>query len=85
MHKGDTAGRIHLLPRAGFLLPQVHAVVGCVLRDEIDLLYAFGHERANFRHDAFDRPRTMPPAHLRDHAERARMIAALGDFRERGV
>ena len=46
---------------------------------------ALRDEPAHFRDDAFDGTRTMPPAHLRDDTETARVVAPLGDFCVRGV
>src|SRR5262249_36431843 len=38
VHERDAAGRVDLLARPGFFLPEVHAEVGGVLGDEVDLL-----------------------------------------------
>ena len=83
--KRRPARGIHLLARPGLFLPLIHAEVGGVLADEIDLLHALGDQPADFGHDGFDGAGAMPPAHLRDDAKAARVIAALGDLGESGV
>ena len=65
--------------------PEIHAVIGRVLADQIDFLYSFADERADLSDDAFDGAAAMPAAHLRDDAESARVIAALGDLDVRGM
>ncbi len=76
---------IDRLRRAGAFLPLVHAEVRGVLADEVDLPDAFGNEMAHLGDHGVNRPAAMPPAHLRDHAERTRVIAPLGDLGESGV
>ena len=81
----EPARRIDRLARPGLLLPQIHAVVGRVLADEIDLLHALRDQRAHFRQHGSRRAAAMPAAHLRDDAEAAGMIAALRDLEIRAV
>ena len=77
--------RINRLARAGLRLPQIHSVIGRVLADQIDLLHAFRHERANFRENRIRLPAAMPAAHLWNDAKAAGMIAALRDFQINAV
>ena len=74
------ARRINRLARPGFRGPQVHPVVGSVLADQVDFLYAFRDKAANLREDGGRRTTAMPAAHLRDDTETARVVAPFGDF-----
>ena len=56
-----------------------------VLRDQVDLAHAGRAERAGLGDDVVELPATLRAAQLRDDAERARPIAALGDLDVRGV
>ena len=79
------ARRIDGCARIGALFPSVHAEEGGVLGNEIELFHAFFDELAGLGDDAFDGATAVAAADLRDDAERARMVAALGDFHVRGV
>ena len=83
--KREPARGINRLARPGFFLPQIHAVVGRVLADEINFLHALRDERAHFRENRGRRAAAMASAHLRNDAETARMIAAFRDFQIRAV
>ena len=78
--EGSPARGVHGLAWAGFFIPKIHAVVGGVLANEIDLLHAFGNEATNLAHDRIDGPAAMASAHLGNHTKAARVIAALGNF-----
>ena len=60
--------------------PQVEAVVGRILRDEVQLAHAVGDQGLGLGHDVGLSPAPVRSAHPRDDAEAARMIAALGDL-----
>ena len=60
--------------------PLVHAEVGGVLGDEIDLLHAAGDELTCFLDDALLRAAAMAATNARDDAEGARVVAAFGDL-----
>ncbi len=75
VNERGAARGIDRLAGAGLLLPQVHAEVGGVLADEIDLANAFRDEAANLGDDGLDGAAAMAAAHLRDDAEAAGMIA----------
>ena len=69
--------------RAGFrafAFPLVHAEVGGVLGDQVDFLHAGFHQRFDFLEDGFLRARAVLAADLRDDAEGAGVVAALGDL-----
>lgn len=61
-------------------LPTIHAKVGRVLRDEVDLLYALGDETLRFLDDRFLGAGAVLSADFWDDAERAGVIAALRDL-----
>ncbi len=76
-------GRAELLRRgnrAAAVRAQVQAVVGRVLRDQVQLLHAVGNQRLGFGDDVRLRPAAMRAPHAGNDAEAARMIAALGDL-----
>src|SRR5690606_20170405 len=58
----------------------VPAVAGEILRDQVDLEDALGGERARLGDDVVDRAAALRAPELRDDAERAGAIAALGDL-----
>ena len=60
--------------------PAIHAEVGRVLGDEVDLLDAFGDELARFLDDGLDRTAAVAAADARDDAEGAGVVAAFGDL-----
>ena len=74
-------------PAAGKAIAQteVLAVRGGVLADQRDFAHACGGEIFRFAHDGFKAAAAELPAQLRNDAERAGMIAALGDLDVRGV
>src|SRR6516164_7594219 len=74
------ACRIDGLPRTGFLIPEIHSVVGSILADKIEFLYPFLDQMPYFGFDGFHRAASMPSAHLGDDAEAARVIASLSDL-----
>ena len=78
--EGGAAGGVDRRARVGPLLPGVHAEEGRVLGNEVELLHALGHELARLGDHAFDRAAAVPAADLRDDAEGARVVAALGDL-----
>ena len=61
-------------------MPEIFAVAGCVLTDERDLLHAASNELPGFGDNGFKTARTEFAAQVGDDAERARMVAALGNF-----
>src|SRR6266581_4353276 len=71
---------IDRLTRTGFFGPQIHPVIGRVLADQIDFARSFAHKRTNLGEDRFRSAAAVTPAHLRDDAKSARMIAPLGDL-----
>ena len=71
--------------RAAALAVEVRAVGGQVLRDQVDLDGAARDEIAHLAHDRLGGARALRAAQLRDDAERARAIAALGDLHVGGV
>ena len=79
------ARRIDGCARIGALFPSVHAEEGGVLGNEVELFDPFFDELAGLGDDAFDGAAAVAAADLGDDAERARMVAALGDFHVRGV
>ena len=83
--QGGTTGGVHWLTRPGFFFPQIHAEVGGILADEIEFSHAFGDQLPSFLKDGLDSAAAVATAHLGDHTEAARMIAALGDFDIAGV
>ena len=78
-------GGIDRLARPRFFGPQIHSVIGRVLADQIDFANAFRDQAANFAKNGFRRPAPMFPAHLRDHAKTAGVIAAFGDLQISGM
>src|SRR5215471_17974267 len=81
--KGSQCGavcRIHWLTGAGLHCPKIHSVIRRVLTNQIDLTNAFADEPANFRQHRLRRAAAVFPAHLRNHAKSARMIAAFGNL-----
>ena len=85
VNERSPARGVHRLTRAGFFIPEVHAVVGGVLADEINLLHTFGNEAANLAHNGIDGAAAVASAHLGNHAKATGMIATLGDFHIGGV
>ena len=79
--EGFALGGVDLAARvwAG-LGPAIHAEIGRVLGDQIDLLHAFGNELTSFLDDGFDRAAAMASANTRDDAESAGVVAAFGDL-----
>ena len=73
------------LARTGFLLPEIHAVVGGVLADEVDLLHARGDETLDLPDHRLDGAAAVATAHPGDDAEGAGVIASLGDLHIGGV
>ena len=71
----DLAARVRT--RVG---PAVHAEVGGVLGDQVDLLDALGDELAGFLDDGFDRAAAVTAADAGDDAEGAGVVAAFGDL-----
>ena len=65
--------------------PLVHAEIGGVLRDEVDLFDAGFHQCFDFLDDRLLGARAVTAADLRDDAEGAGVVAALGDFHIRVV
>ncbi len=59
---------------------EVFAVAGGVLADERDLAHAASRQALRLGHHRLEAPRAELAPQLRDDAERARMIAALGDL-----
>ena len=78
--KGWSAGRIDRLAGSRFLLPEIHAEVSGVLTDQVEFFCPLFNQGARFRHDRPDGPAAVASAHLWDHAEAARMVAALGNL-----
>ncbi len=64
---------------------EVFAVAGGVLADQIDLAHALFEEASGFRDHGFETAAAEVAAILRDHAEGAGVIAALGDLQVREV
>ena len=62
------------------LAVEVHAVIGRVLGDDVQLADAVGGQFAGLGDHHLDRLGGVLAAHLRDRAERARPVAAFGDF-----
>lgn len=81
---GAAAG-VHGRARIGTLLPRIHAEEGRVLGNQIEFFHAFFDELARLGDDAFDGATAMAAPDLRDDAERAGMVAALGDLDVGGV
>ena len=74
-------GGVDLAARVGAgIRPAVHAEVGRVLGDQVDLLHAFGDELTGFLDDGFHRAAAMASADARDDAEGAGVVAAFGDL-----
>ena len=59
---------------------QVFAVAGGVLADQVDLAHALLEQARGFGNHRFEAPAAELAAILRDHAEGAGMVAALGDL-----
>jgi len=59
---------------------EIFAVARGVLADQVDLADALGEHASGFDDNRFETAAAKVAAKLRDHAERAGMIAALGDF-----
>lgn len=68
------------MPGTGFLLPKIHAVVGGILADEVDLLHSLGNKAANLANDGVQRATAVASAHLRNHTKTARVVAPFRDF-----
>ena len=64
---------------------EVLAVAGGVLADEGDLPHTGAGQPLRLGDDRFKTPRAELPAQLRNDAERARMIAALGNLDVRSM
>src|SRR5688572_7485811 len=64
---------------------EVFAIRGCVLADEVDLTHALRKQARRFADDGFETAAAVLAAVLRYHAERARMVAAFGNFDVREV
>ena len=80
----DLHQRLEQLVQLG-LAGQVVPVGGEVLRDQVQLLHAAVREALAPRRRCRDGPRALRAAQLGDDAERARVVAALGDLQVRGV
>ena len=85
IHQPDPLDPVHLLElveqfHEPGLAVEVHAVVGRVLRDDHQLFHAVGGEFAGLADHLLDRLGGMLAPHLRDRAEGAGAIAALGDL-----
>lgn len=78
--EGWAAGGVNGLARAGAAGPEVHAVVGCVLADEVDFADALLDELADFADNGVDGATAVAAAHARDDAEGAGVVAAFGNF-----
>ncbi len=76
----DSPPAIHRLARAGLRLPPIHAEVGGVLTDEVELPNPLRYQVPHLGFDGRDRPAPVPAAHLRDDAETAGVIATFGDL-----
>ena len=88
VHQPDPVETVDLLQLAQQLhqprfAVQVHAVVGRVLGDDHQFAHAVGRQLAGLGDDLFDRLGGVLAAHLRDRAERAEPVAALGDLQVR--
>ena len=59
---------------------QVFAVAGRVLADQRDLLHAAGDQLLALRRPRLEAPRAELAAQVRNHAETARVVAALGNL-----
>jgi hypothetical protein len=66
--------------RAAVVRAQIEAVIGRVLRNQVQLLHAVGNQRLRLGHDVGLLSAAMRAAHAGNDAEAARMVAALGDF-----
>ncbi len=67
------------------MLPEVHAEVGRILADEIDLPHPSGNQGAHFRHHGGDGPAAVASAHPWDDTKRAGVVAPLGNLNVGGV
>src|SRR5260370_7515256 len=66
--------------RQAVLDPQVRAIGGGVLADEIDLADSLREHARRLHHNRLEPAAAKLAAKLRNHAERAGMIAAFGDL-----
>ena len=85
VHQADPLDAVHLLElieqfHEPGLAVEVHAVIGRVLRDDHQLLHAVGGEFAGLADHLLDRLGGVLAPHLRDRAEGAGAVAALGDL-----
>src|ERR1700722_8774779 len=71
---------INGLAGSGFLLPKIHAIIGGILADQVNLLNTFLDKVTNLGFDRLNWPASMPAPHLRNHAETAGMVAPFSDF-----
>jgi len=62
---------------------QIMSVCGEVLRDQVELDRALRDQPVGLHHDVRDGPGALQPAQGRDDAERALVVAALGDLHVR--
>ena len=83
--EGGAAAGVDGGARSGPVLPRVHAEEGRVLGDQVELAGALAHQLARFRDHALHGATAVPATNPRDDAERAGVVAALGDFDVRGV
>ena len=78
----DAVNRVQLAQqrRQRRALAQIAPVERRVLRDQDQLAHAARRERPRLAHDRVDRAAAVVPAQRRDDAERALVVAALGDL-----
>ena len=79
-HGGSGEQRLEEVGQRGRASPRIPAVVPQVLRHQVDLLRPLRLEQLRLAHQALQRLGAVFPPHQRDGAERARVIAALGDL-----
>src|SRR5207249_11672471 len=72
--------RLEQVGELGSAQSQVPAVVSQVLSYQVDLLRTLRLKRLRLAHQTLERLGAMLPAHQRDGAEGARVVAALGDL-----
>ena len=64
--------RIQRLARSGFFLPEIHAEIRCILTYQVNLLYSFGDEMADFGSYGGSKRLRWRPRISRNYAKAAR-------------